>query len=49
LLIALTGYGSEDDRQIARQAGFDEHLAKPADQERLQRMIRRHGQRLPIA
>jgi len=49
LLIALTGYGSEDDRQIARQAGFDEHLAKPADQERLQRMIRQHGQRLPIA
>ncbi|MES2661390.1 MAG: PAS domain S-box protein [Verrucomicrobiota bacterium] len=30
-LIALTGYGTDADRQQAREAGFDEHLAKPAD------------------
>jgi CheY-like chemotaxis protein len=30
-LIALTGYGQEDDRRRAREAGFDEHLTKPAD------------------
>ena len=30
-LIAVTGYGQEDDRQRARQAGFDYHLTKPVD------------------
>mgnify|MGYP003576701558 CR=1 FL=1 len=30
-LIALTGYGSDDDRKRATDAGFDEHLVKPAD------------------
>ncbi len=34
-LVALTGYGSEEDRDKARAAGFDEHLAKPADLELL--------------
>ncbi len=29
-LIALTGYGQEADRQRSRDAGFDEHLTKPA-------------------
>ena len=30
-LIALTGYGQEDDRRRAREAGFDVHLTKPVD------------------
>src|SRR5262249_18963321 len=30
-LIALTGYGQEQDKQQAQQAGFDEHLIKPVD------------------
>ncbi|MBY0228525.1 MAG: response regulator, partial [Gemmataceae bacterium] len=30
-LIALTGYGQEEDRRRAREAGFDVHLTKPAD------------------
>ena len=29
-LVALTGYGRDDDVQRARDAGFDEHLLKPA-------------------
>lgn len=28
-LVALTGYGQEEDRQKAKDAGFDEHLVKP--------------------
>jgi CheY-like chemotaxis protein len=28
-LIALSGYGMEDDKRQARDAGFDEHLTKP--------------------
>ena len=31
LLVALTGYGQEHDRQTALQAGFNEHFAKPVD------------------
>jgi two-component system CheB/CheR fusion protein len=39
LLIALTGYGQEDDRQRAHAAGFDHHLTKPADLDALQQLI----------
>ena len=31
LIIALTGYGGESDRQRTRDAGFDYHLTKPVD------------------
>lgn len=34
-LIAITGYGSEDDRARAIAAGFDVHLVKPVPPERL--------------
>lgn len=30
-LIALSGYGREEDRQRALEAGFDDHMTKPAD------------------
>jgi DNA-binding response OmpR family regulator len=29
-LVALSGWGSEGHRQRARDAGFDQHLVKPA-------------------
>jgi CheY-like chemotaxis protein len=28
-LIAVTGYGHEEARQASREAGIDEHIAKP--------------------
>jgi signal transduction histidine kinase/CheY-like chemotaxis protein len=31
VLIAVTGYGQEDDRKSALAAGFDHHLVKPTD------------------
>lgn len=31
LLIAVTGYGQEEDRRLAAAAGFDHHLVKPID------------------
>ena len=31
LLIALTGYGQEEDRRLSQAAGFDLHLVKPID------------------
>ena len=30
-LVAMTGYGQESDVQLAKEAGFDEHLLKPVD------------------
>jgi CheY-like chemotaxis protein/two-component sensor histidine kinase len=30
-IIAMTGYGQDTDRQVAREAGFDLHLTKPVD------------------
>jgi CheY-like chemotaxis protein len=38
-LIAVTGYGQESDRRRAFESGFDEHLVKPVDLDRLQRML----------
>jgi CheY-like chemotaxis protein len=31
VLVAMTGYGRESDRQSSREAGFDHHLVKPGD------------------
>jgi PAS domain S-box-containing protein len=38
-LIALTGYGREEDRLAAKEAGFDLHLTKPVDPERLAELL----------
>jgi CheY-like chemotaxis protein len=35
-LIALTGWGQQEDKRLAEQAGFDEHWTKPVDPDRLQ-------------
>ena len=39
-LVALTGWGQPGDRQRAADAGFDEHLVKPVDPERLEAALR---------
>ena len=41
LLVALTGWGSENDRMLALQAGFDHHLTKPVDHLALEPLLRR--------
>jgi PAS domain S-box-containing protein len=38
-LLALTGYGQEEDRRRSHEAGFDHHLVKPADPEELLRLL----------
>ena len=40
MLVALTGWGAEEDRQRSAAAGFDEHLTKPAELERLHEVLR---------
>ena len=39
LLVALTGWGQEEDRRLAEDAGFDHHLVKPAEPAELQRLL----------
>jgi two-component system CheB/CheR fusion protein len=39
LLIALSGYGSPEEKERALEAGFDAHLTKPANIDELQRLL----------
>jgi CheY-like chemotaxis protein len=38
-LIALSGWGQEDDRRRTRAEGFDHHLVKPVDPDTLLRLL----------
>jgi CheY-like chemotaxis protein len=38
-LVALTGYATPEDRQRAVEAGFERHLAKPPDLDKLDEVI----------
>ncbi len=38
-LIAVSGYGQERDRQRSREAGFDAHLTKPVDIQKVEEML----------
>jgi CheY-like chemotaxis protein len=38
-IVAVTGWGQEQDRQLAAQAGFDTHMTKPADPEQLVELL----------
>ncbi len=39
ILVALTGWGQEDDRQKSREAGFNAHLVKPVEQSVLMKLL----------
>ena len=43
LLVALSGYGRAEDRRRAVEAGFDVHLTKPVDPNRLAEILDRAG------
>jgi DNA-binding response OmpR family regulator len=38
-LIALTGWGQEEDKRLSHDAGFDHHLVKPLDPDALARLL----------
>jgi CheY-like chemotaxis protein len=42
-LIALTGWGQENDRRRALESGFDHHMIKPIDPDQLEGVIAGHG------
>jgi PAS domain S-box-containing protein len=39
LLVAVTGYGQQEDRRRTREAGFEYHLIKPVEPEKLRELI----------
>jgi CheY-like chemotaxis protein len=39
VLVALTGWGQDEDQRHAREAGFDHHLTKPAEPQRIEELI----------
>jgi CheY-like chemotaxis protein len=39
VIVALTGWGQEEDRERSRAAGFDLHLVKPVDRDDLLRVV----------
>lgn len=39
LLIAVTGWGQDDDRRKSEEAGFDHHLVKPLDPQTLIKLL----------
>ena len=39
VLVALTGWGQDEDRQKSREAGFDGHMVKPIDPEALTKLL----------
>ena len=44
MLIALTGYGSPEDRRRAQQASFDTHLVKPLNFDLLEDLLTTPGE-----
>ena len=38
-LIAVSGYGQEEDRQRSQEAGFQEHLVKPVNLAELEELL----------
>jgi CheY-like chemotaxis protein len=39
VLVALTGWGQEEDRRRSQAAGFDRHLVKPVDFDELRKLL----------
>src|SRR4029079_3944078 len=38
-VVALTGWGQEEDRQRSGEAGYDAHLVKPVDYDQLEKLV----------
>jgi len=40
MLVALSGYGEDRHRRLAREAGFDRHITKPVDAAKLEELLK---------
>jgi CheY-like chemotaxis protein len=43
ILVAITGWGQTEDRDLSREAGFDHHLVKPVDHDQLLKLIQKRN------
>ncbi len=43
LIVAVTGYGQDEDRRKSKEAGFDHHLVKPLDYPHLETLMGQHA------
>jgi CheY-like chemotaxis protein len=43
VLVAVTGWGQQEDKRRATEAGFDQHLTKPVDPADLEKLLARGG------
>ena len=41
ILVAITGWGQTEDKDLSREAGFDHHLVKPVDHDQLLKLIQK--------
>ncbi|HKS41023.1 MAG TPA: ATP-binding protein, partial [Blastocatellia bacterium] len=39
VMVALTGWGQDEDKRLSREAGFDHHLVKPIEPEALEKLL----------
>ncbi len=39
MLVAMTGYSTDEDQDRSREAGFDHHVVKPADHEHVKHLL----------
>jgi PAS domain S-box-containing protein len=49
LIVALTGWGQDQDRRNSKEAGFDGHLVKPVDHAELMKLLATSGRGAPVA
>ena len=47
LVIAVSGYAQDEDRERSRRAGFDHHLSKPVDLDTLLELIEQRKRHSP--
>ncbi len=43
VIVAVSGYGQDEDRRRSKEAGFDHHLIKPLDQDALLTLLSARG------
>ena len=43
VIVALTGWGQEEDRRHSEEAGFDAHMVKPMDHDALAKLLEELG------
>jgi signal transduction histidine kinase/ActR/RegA family two-component response regulator len=48
VLVAVTGWGQEDDRRRSHDAGFDHHLTKPVELSALQELLTQEPDHAPV-